>query len=547
MRPSPTDIDAYRLDSRVARGRSGEVWRAIGNDGVAVAVKVHERADDGRREAERLAAVDHPGVVPLLDCGPTDDGRFWLALPWIDGETLAHRLATGAPLPLDRVRALVDELAAALDALHRAGLVHGDLSPSNVLIGGDDRVTLIDLSASLPGDAEAIDRTTGLEVATTPRYAAPEVAGGHPAGPAADVYALTLLAYEAATGAFPYPEVATPIAMLGHHASTPPVAPSEHRPDLPPGVDAALLAGLAKDPARRPATAVDLADVLGLDEVDGSNERGPGAVVLLGVVAAVLGLVAVVGWRQLGSVDGTDDQHDGLGSTAVASSDDPAATGDSAADPSDQGSTGRDPAAEGGVDPATGVLAVETASPWPAGRAAGLSCNLMATTDAEAGALPDHFYAGDPSNTAALAPGAGVDGTTALRVGADDRFGLYGEIIPIGSHRQFVFTAWLRADGVAGAEGDDGVDGGGGDGGRRGFVYVDYLDADFVQLTAERDRLDLDRPVAAVDGGRVLLVSDAPEGSVYAVPTFFKDGSAGSLLVDEVVFGPVTTCPDLAS
>ncbi|MEM9566374.1 MAG: serine/threonine-protein kinase, partial [Actinomycetota bacterium] len=521
--------------TRVARGRSGQVFRARAVDGSAVAIKVHERAEDGRLEAMRLASVAHPGIAALLDHGRTGDGRMWLALPWIEGATLAHRLASGPPLPLDRARTLVADLAAAVDALHDVGLVHGDLSPDNVLLDGDGRPVLIDLAASMSVDAAAIDRTTGLEVATTPRYAAPEVAGGQPVGPSADVYAVALIAYEAVTGAFPFPDVATPIAMLGHHAATEPVAPSEHRPSLPPAVDAALLWALAKDPADRPATAGALAAALADDRVPDrrlepvSTERVEGRTGDRGdrptrtrprpviVWLAALAVVGLAVWAAVvaGVITGDGQTDDATVSSAAVAV--PSTSGvDAATAPADDGPPATAP------DPT-----------WPAGRATGLSCNLLEVADFEAAELPGDFYRGDPTNTAARAGASGVDGTAALRVGADDAFGLYGEIVPIGTHRTFVFTAWIRHEPMT-----------------RTALYVDYLDEDFVQLTAERDRLDVDERHADADaaagGTRVTLESTAPDDAVYAVPTFFKDGSPGALLVDEVVFGPTSTCSDLA-
>ncbi|MEM9655147.1 MAG: serine/threonine-protein kinase [Actinomycetota bacterium] len=504
MPPGPGQIDAYRLETRVARGRSGEVFRATTAGGSAVAIKVHERAADGRLEAERLSAVAHPGVAPLLDRGVTENGRVWLALPWIEGATLGHHLSVGQPLTLDRTRLLVNDLAAAIDALHAAGLVHGDLSPDNVLIDGNGRPVLIDLAAAMPVDAAAIDRTTGVEVATTPRYAAPEVAGGRPVGPAADVYALALIAYEAITGAFPFPDVATPIAMLGHHASSEPVAPSEHRPNLPPAVDVVLLRALAKNPSDRPSSAGEFAADLAEGRVPAgwrdpvsADRPGPGPRRrrrwLLAATAVLTVTAIIAGVGLIGGTPGEDDPSE---------------------------------------EPDAFVSVPGSASAWPSGRAAGLSCNLIEVSDFEAAALPDHFYRGDPTNTAVRSSGDGVDDSAALQVGADNTFGLYGEIVPIGTQREFVFTAWIR-HGLT----------------TRTAIYVDYLDEDFVQLTAERDRLKPDgrpaEPAAAREGTRVTVQSIAPDAAVYAVPTFFKDGSPGTLLVDEVVFGAITTCPDL--
>ncbi|MEL6985813.1 MAG: protein kinase, partial [Actinomycetota bacterium] len=137
-------IGTYRLVDHVARGRSGDTYRAEAIDGAPVAIKIHDRADDGQGEIDRLARVDHPAVVALLDHGRTPDGRVWLALEWIDGPSLTDVLATSSPLTVADTRRLLGPLASAVDALHRSGIVHGDLSPNNVIVGVSGRPTLLD-------------------------------------------------------------------------------------------------------------------------------------------------------------------------------------------------------------------------------------------------------------------------------------------------------------------------------------------------------------------------------------------------------------------
>lgn len=569
------EIDCYRLEDRVARGRSGHVFYGRSSADAPVALKVHDRADDGWREVERLRRFDHASIIELLDWGQSPDGWVWLALPWVEGRTLAHLLAEEAPLPLDRARWLIDQLADAVDELHRGGLVHGDLSPNNMLVDDDDRLRVIDLGASMAGEGAEVDTTTGIEVATTPRYAAPEVARGRPAGPAADRYAVGLVAYEAVTGVSPFPEVATPIAMLAHHASTAPVAPTEHRPDLPASVEATLLWALAKEPEARPATAVQFADAFAVDDLaaalalgvpplaplddgypspghrdldiaesaavgsasDPEPPPGPGPLRRVVLAAAVLAvMLAAGGALLLGAVGGDGDETAtaGVEGSAVDTEDpdSPASTDAAAA---------VDSASREGADDGDGSEASLTAdltpaaAVWPAGRAAGYSCNMLQAPGFEVTPLPNDYYGGDTANTLAAMSGIGAGGSSVLRLGDDDSYGLFAEIVAMGSHTEFVLSAWVGTDGAP----------------FNTAVYIDYLDADFVLLTAVRDNLPADNQVVApADGGlrtRIELRSEAPEGAVYAVPTFFKDGSQGALLVDEVVFGPVATCPDLAS
>lgn len=475
--------DVYTLDDFVARGRSGDVFRAVASDGSVVAVKVHDRPDGATLEAARLAEVRHRNIVRLVDAGTTDQ-RCWLATRWVEGVTLARLLADEGPLDLDRARRLVRQMAAALDALHDVGLVHGDLSPNNVLVDPHEQVTVIDLGSAAAHGGSAIDDTTGVELTVTPRYAAPEVAAGGRPGPASDRYALALIAYEAVTGAFPFPEVATPIAMLAHHASSVPLSAAEHRPSLPAGVDDALLEALAKDPSDRPCRATDFADRFDRDE--GRSEaatRAPGrrtrVVALCATVvaaAAVLGLVAA---------------------------------------------SGDDAATLPGGDRLVG----------PAGEARAAACNLVAAPDFEDESLPDDFYGGDDTNTVVRVREGGVDDTSALRVGGVGQYGLFGEVVPVVEGSTYLFSAAVRADGDVGTA----------------AVYVDFLNAGFEQITAERDDVEVGRSVAGSDWTPIVVRAVAPPGAALAVPTFFKDGSDGSLLVDEVVFGDADECSDPAS
>ncbi|MEL6984387.1 MAG: hypothetical protein AAFO29_18310, partial [Actinomycetota bacterium] len=260
------------------------------------------------------------------------------------------------------------------------------------------------------------------------------------------------------------------------------------------------------------ASATDAASVpIGRAPTSGGARRW----VRRGVAATITLVAAAVG---LAWFDGRGSDPD------VATAD--LATAESALDDSTASGVSATEVATAGVDGSE-----DTTTPWPAGRAAGLSCNLLQVADFETGQLPEGYYGGDETNTTVVAPGAGVDGTDALQVGARGTFGLYGEIITLGTADRYVFSAWIRTEGEA----------------EEAALYIDYLDANYVQLTAVRDRLEPAPPVGTVDGTRFVVESDVPERAVFAVPTVFKNGSDSTLLVDEVVFGPSETCADLAS
>jgi serine/threonine-protein kinase len=164
-------------------------------------------------------------------------------------------LAGVVPLPLEAVVRLAAEVGQALDALHRAGIVHRDVKPSNVLLG-DDGAVLSDFGSARGETSTKL--TQEGELVGTVHYLAPELIEGAPASAATDVYAFACLLYEAGTGAPPF--AGRDAAEIGYaHLVEPPP-----RPDLPDAASDAILLGLAKEPAERPTTATALARMLHL-------------------------------------------------------------------------------------------------------------------------------------------------------------------------------------------------------------------------------------------------------------------------------------------
>ena len=157
------------------------------------------------REGEIAAALDNPHVVPLLDRGQDGD-RHYLAVKFIAGQSLAERLADG-PLQLRDLVRVVAHVGDALDALHRVGLVHRDVKPSNVMLDEEGQALLTDFGVARGAAHRTLTRV-GRTVGT-PDYLAPEVIRGGRAAPAGDIYGLGCLAYECATGSPPFAEKRT--------------------------------------------------------------------------------------------------------------------------------------------------------------------------------------------------------------------------------------------------------------------------------------------------------------------------------------------------
>jgi eukaryotic-like serine/threonine-protein kinase len=254
-------VRRYRLDSWIATGGVGEVWRATDLVlGRPVAVKLLQERYAGhaetlarfRAEAQHAGALSHPGIAQVYDYGETDPpGPPYLVLELVDGPSLAGVLTDG---PLEPVRAMdvVAQAAAGLAAAHVAGLVHRDIKPANLLMGPGGIVKITDFGIAHAAGSAQLTRT-GMLVGT-PAYLAPERAAGDQATPASDLYSLGIVAYECLAGTPPFRGTPLEIAAAIQHQPIPPL------PATVPAPVAALVAELtARDPASRPASAGQVA------------------------------------------------------------------------------------------------------------------------------------------------------------------------------------------------------------------------------------------------------------------------------------------------
>jgi serine/threonine-protein kinase len=257
--PSPEVVLAgrYRLECPIAAGGVGEVWRAA--DQVLarpVAVKMLRAAYAGdpetrarfRQEARNAGCLSHPGIAQVYDYGEAGpSGAPYLVMELVEGRSLAEVLAAG-PLGPAWVMDLIAQVAAALDAIHAAGMVHRDIKPGNLLLRPDGQVKITDFG--IAHVAWSVPVTGSDTLIGTPAYLAPERAAGGSTIPASDLYSLGVVGYECLAGAPPFHGPSAEVAAAHRHRPLPPL------PDGVPAAAAALIGELtAKDPGARPSPA----------------------------------------------------------------------------------------------------------------------------------------------------------------------------------------------------------------------------------------------------------------------------------------------------
>lgn len=253
----------YRLERRIAVGGMGEVWQGYDEAltrPVAVKVLRDEFAGDAgflarfRTEARNSAALAHPNIAALFDYGE-QHGSAYLVMELVVGEPLSDVLERTPILEASHLIPILAQTARGLAAAHEAGVVHRDVKPGNLLIARGGRVKITDFGVSRSAGQPTM--TASGMVMGTAQYLSPEQAVGKPATPLSDLYSLGVVAYEALAGRRPFTgPTAVDIAVAHVNDPVPPLPPVVDRP-----LAELVLRLLAKDPARRPGSADELAEL----------------------------------------------------------------------------------------------------------------------------------------------------------------------------------------------------------------------------------------------------------------------------------------------
>ena len=480
------------------------------------------------READVLATLEHPGIINLREHRQVS-GWSLLVLDWIEGETLEVFMVRRGAVSVDEAMHVVEQLGAALDTLHSAGIVHPHLTPRSVvaLAGSGPRPTvkLIDLAISRGETNNAVENNTvenntvanepGAEVdesheitATSKQwsYGAPEVAAGGQRVPETDQYLTAAILHELLTGSSPVApnsDRATPIRKI--------------RPSFSQDLERALLRALSPDPSDRFPTmsaflaAARAAPKGAAPEPDNSRakkstkskrsrgERGEAkssggfgrsdslkalAAVALGVFIGVVGFLVFFAGDDVGTRE-VSAPTNSIETDGIADSDE--------------------------------SLAQRGLEVGDAGFAASVACNAVTNPDFETPDLPENFYS-DPRNIGReqVVAGSGVGLTGALEIGDPGVAGDYGELLPIEGGVEYFFS--LNSS-IAG----DVVE---------SSVTVEWLD-EAQQFIEQSSELNL---VGRPDGQHLLIAGASPDTAAFGVPRIHKGDGVGLLFVDELVF-----------
>ncbi|OMC47869.1 serine/threonine-protein kinase PknH/PknJ [Mycobacterium sp. IS-1264] len=260
-----TQFGPYRLMRLLGRGGMGEVYEAhdtAKDRTVALKLMSQEFNSDNvfrrrmQREAHTAGRLQEPHIVPIHDYGEID-GQLFIDMRFIEGTDLGGVLRREGALSPPRAVAIVSQVAAALDAAHRAGVVHRDIKPENILITGDDFAYLVDFGIAAAATDQHHLTQTGTAVGSW-SYMAPERFGDDDVTYRSDIYALACVLFECLTGTRPY-RTQNLTTLMGAHLMQPIPRPSQQRQGIPAAFDDVIARGMAKHPMHRYSSAGDLA------------------------------------------------------------------------------------------------------------------------------------------------------------------------------------------------------------------------------------------------------------------------------------------------
>lgn len=267
-------VGSYRIAALLGVGGMGRVYKGVHPQiGSRVAIKVlsmecaHHPALVQRffAEARSVNVIRHESIVNIVDLSTLSDGRPYIVMEYLDGQSLSEVIQERSPLPVGGVLSLMFEVLDALAAAHQAGIVHRDLKPDNIFVTAQGRPKVLDFGIAKlrPELGAGSDATRTGSILGTPHYMSPEQAQGLHIDHRSDIYALGIILFELLTGSRPF-EAPTLYSLLDMHVKQPPPPPTSVRQDLLPMFDQVVFRALAKRPEQRYQSAAEMKQALEL-------------------------------------------------------------------------------------------------------------------------------------------------------------------------------------------------------------------------------------------------------------------------------------------
>jgi serine/threonine-protein kinase len=249
----------YRIVRKLGAGGMANVYLAEDQElGRRVAIKILNDRHAGdeqfverfRREAKNAAGLSHPNIVSIYDRGEETDGRYYIAMEYLDGRSLKELIVSRGPAPIPIAIDYARQILAGLRFAHRNGVIHRDIKPHNMVVDSEGRVKVTDFGIARAEEAGGAQMTEAGSIIGTAQYLSPEQARGTQVDKTSDLYSLGIVLYELLTGTVPFTGD-TPVEIAMKHLSAVPEPPSVLRADVPHALDMVVLRALAKDPRDR--------------------------------------------------------------------------------------------------------------------------------------------------------------------------------------------------------------------------------------------------------------------------------------------------------
>ena len=247
----------YKIIEFLGQGGFSQIYKASSPDGKLVILKFPDISLLGdlatywrfRREVSIGQMLNHP-AIPRVITFKEDTDCVFLVMGYVEGTSLRTYIKEHAPIPLEKVLSFANELAEAIDYLHRNGVYHRDLKPENIIIGPDDKIHILDFGSALLEGSRRVTWRWASNAFGTPDYMAPEQIQGKRGDSRTDVYALGMIVYEMLTGTLPF-HGDNALSVMNQHLTAIPASPLKFQPLIPRGIEAVVLKSIRREASER--------------------------------------------------------------------------------------------------------------------------------------------------------------------------------------------------------------------------------------------------------------------------------------------------------